>query len=197
MKLYYRNTNQEWLFNLLKYGFITTFNKKYISISSKEDSGGMDHYGDIRITFNGDILNKQGLIDIEYNEDFFEEYPNICKHVTGYNSKDEYYKQHDYDNEEQYFKDTDNVDVISWSQNIDDYEAEAESVIEKITLVPNLIIQVEYFNNEKLSNELIDLLNKNNIKYSIGKIEESKSYLNIINTYMITSINEWNMLKNK
>lgn len=159
----YRNTSQQWLINLLQHGSIQTLGKKFISLSLQPDSGGQDHYGNCHIVFNADLLYKQGAIEIVYDEpQFWQQHPKIAKHVTGFNSAKDYYNNKDYAGPEDA---NDNSD-FTWEQYCENYSDEQEVVIEKITMVPNLIQKVII--SEKPTEQLLKLLQfKYNIYFEI------------------------------
>ena len=153
----YRNTSIQWLMDFLRKGSAKPYGDKrrYISFSKKEDSGGQDTYGDIRIDFNAKELYTQGAIEVEYVTDFFDEHPEICRYVTGYESEDEYYKENGYESAEDYTaNNADDADTIPWESNIEDYEAEAEVVIKNLKFKDGLITKVTV--PEKLKNTDFD-----------------------------------------
>jgi hypothetical protein len=141
----FRNTSIRWLMELLNTGTAVPYGdkKRFISFSKKEDSGGADTFGDIRITFDAKKLYKQGAIEIEYDVDFFEEHKDICIYVTGYKSEKDYYQQNDYKDKEDFEKNgQDDADTLMWTTMIEDYENEAEVVIKKLKFEPGLITNV-------------------------------------------------------
>jgi len=134
----WRTTSSEWLDNLINKGWIQTHGKKFISLSHEQDSGGQDNYGDVTIQFNKDLLDQQGLIDVWYEPKFFEKFPDVCKHITGFRNETEYYSNLGVKSKQEAW----NQGQLSWEDLIESYQDEAELVIEKIVLVPNLIISV-------------------------------------------------------
>lgn len=158
----YRNTDEEWLKELLKYGYIKD---DFISFSRDEESGSMDDFGDVNIQFNEDKLDEQGLIIVGYDEEFFEQNPDICQHVTGFKSKEEFYENSDCDNDEEAIKNCE----LTWSEYIEDFMGEDELVVkDKLEYTDGLIEHV-IFNDEGPESETIELLRKNNISYEINK----------------------------
>lgn len=166
----YRNTNEKWLFTLLKNGVITPFrgNKKFISFSLDEKSGGMDNFGDECICFNFEEIIKQGGIEIFYEPEFMEKYPEICMYITGYSGREDYESQHD--------PETD----LSWKTTIEDYEHEQEIIIKQLKFTKNLINWVKFNKQpDKILKNLcskynIPIMNKNSIVEKIlteAKIE--------------------------
>ena len=157
----YRNTAIEWLTQFLNKGEATPFmdEKRFISFSTKEDSGGADDFGDIRIEFDSNELYKQGAIAIEYDTEFFEEYPDICAYVTGFKSEDDYYQNSDYEDAADFEeRGQDDSDTLMWSTIIEDYENEAEVVIKKLKYVEGLITKV--YLPKKIKKEDINLIKK-------------------------------------
>jgi hypothetical protein len=141
----YRNTALKWLMEFLNKGTAVPYGdkKRFISFSNKEDSGGADNFGDVRIEFNSKLLYKQGAIEIEYDRDFFEEHPDICTYVTGYKGEEDYYKQNDYEGKEDFEENgQDDQDTLTWETMIEDYENEAEIVIKKLKYIEGLITKV-------------------------------------------------------
>lgn len=143
----YRNTAIQWLTEFLNKGEATPYmdkdDKRFISFSTKEDSGGADDFGDIRIEFDSNELFKQGAIAIEYDTEFFEEYPDICAYVTGFKGEDDYYQNNDYEDAADFEeRGQDDMDTLMWSTMIEDYENEAEVVIKKLKYVDGLITKV-------------------------------------------------------
>lgn len=161
----YRNTAIEWLTSLLTKGTAIPYGdvKRFISFSTREDSGGQDNFGDVQIEFNSNELYKQGAIAIEYDIEFFEEYPDICNYVTGFKSEDEYYKNSDYKNAEDFEENgQDDMNTLMWSSIIEDYENEAEVVIKKLKYVKGLITKVVV--PKSLKKEDLELIKKHGIE---------------------------------
>lgn len=164
----YRNTSVRWLTEFLEKKTIFPYrdrDKRFVSFSKKEDSGGADNFGDICIEFNSKKIYAQGALEIEYDIDFFEEHSDICMYVTGYKNETDYYKNYDYDDAEDFQeRGQGDQDVVPWDSMIEDYENEAEVVIKKLKyedkLITNVILPEE---DEKL----LKLLNKLNINYKI------------------------------
>lgn len=157
----YRNTAIEWLTQFLNKGEATPFmdEKRFISFSTKEDSGGADDFGDIRVEFDSNELYKQGAIAIEYDTEFFEEYPDICAYVTGFKSEDDYYQNSDYEDAADFEeRGQDDSNTLMWSTIIEDYENEAEVVIKKLKYVEGLITKV--YLPKKIKKEDINLIKK-------------------------------------
>jgi len=144
-QIIYRNTAFKWLLDFLKKGEVIPYmgKKRFISLSFKEDSGGSDDFGDTRVVFDAKMLFKQGAIEIEYDDYFFEENPDICAYITGFKSEDEYYRESGYEGKKGYEENAqDDSNVLSWNVIIEDYENEAEVVIKKIKYLPGLIKHV-------------------------------------------------------
>lgn len=140
----WRNTDNEWLLELLKSGnLITKGDSDFFSFSLEEDSGGTDDFGETRIELDKDIMIKQGAIEVYYEEAFFEQYPNICRHVTGFLSKTDYYDSADAEDDEDAYE----KGYLTWLSQIESYEHEQEFVLKEIKLVPGLIKSVEFLGN--------------------------------------------------
>lgn len=169
----YRSTSQQWLINLLTYGFIVHDgdnprpNKEWIALSQDYRSGGQDHYGNCHITFNEDMLYKQGAIEIDYEDmEFWKQYPTITQHVTGYQNAQDYYNSKGYSGPDEANKNLD----LTWEQYVEDYSVEEEVVIEKITYQTGLIELVTF--NEEPEQELLNLLKQFNIQYKLSTVLE-------------------------
>lgn len=166
----YRNTAIEWLIQFLNKGEATPYidDKRFISFSTKKDSGGEDVFGDICIEFDSTKLYKQGAIAIEYSTEFFEKHSDICAYVTGFKNEDAYYKNNDYENAADFEeRGQDDANTLMWSTIIEDYENEAEIVIKKLKYVEYLIIKVYIPKNTKA--EYINLIKKYGIEIEIIK----------------------------
>lgn len=158
----YRNTDEDWLLNFLENGYIKD---TFISFSLDEDSGTSDDFGSIKIKFNLNELEKQDLIEIFYEEEFFQMYPQICYYVTGYESKQDYYENMGYDSEEEAL-DSNDPDAILWESYLEDFEEEQELVVsKKLELTKGLINEVIF--REEPDDKLLKLLEKNDIFYEI------------------------------
>ena len=88
----FRNTHPNWLIGLLKKGMIKAEKGRFLSFSADSDSGGADDYGSMQVQFNLDEMMRQGIIEIDYTSDFFEDNPEICFYVSGYESEEDYYE---------------------------------------------------------------------------------------------------------
>lgn len=159
-KYVWRNTNFNWLLELLTKKYINAERNRFISFSSNENSGGQDDFGGTRIKFNRKELERQGLVEIEYDTDFFKEHPDICLYVTAYKSKEDYYENLGYDGPDEA---NDNGE-LTWEDYIGDFEIEQELVLKEIKYTSKLIEEVTFI-KDKPSTELIDILKSENIKY--------------------------------
>jgi len=154
----YRNTDEPFLLEILKKGKVYSRNKKFVSLSKEPDSGGLDEYGNVRIIFNGNLLFKEGAIEIYYDDpEFWEEYPEIAKHVTGFRDAKDYYKDKGYKGPEE----ANENGELTWEQYCEGFSDESEVVIPFIKMMPNLISSIQ--SKDKLKKETIDLLAKFNI----------------------------------
>ena len=140
----YRNTNIKWLLEFLKKGECDrSTNKRFISFSFDQSSGGQDNFGDVHIEFDSNEVFNQGAIAIEYDIDFFEENADISRYVTGYDNEDGYYTDNGYKNWEDYEENGhDDMDTLMWSSVIESYEGEEEIVIKKLEYIPGMITKV-------------------------------------------------------
>lgn len=131
MRLCYRNTDEQWLIEFLSKGEIKPYmqEKRFISLSFDKDSGEQDNFGDVRVVFDYNTLLKQHPIEIYYEPEFMEQYPDICMYVTGYDGRFDYEEQHDEND-------------LSWETTIEDFQEEEEIVIKKIRFEESLIIAV-------------------------------------------------------
>lgn len=161
----YRNTDINWLIEFLEHGI----KKKddFISLSSHENSGNMDNFGDTKIIFNKDLLDNQGLEEVFYEEDYFNENPKISKYITGFENEEDFYDDKDYDNSEEAYDQCE----MDWESNIKSYEHEEEFLMSVIRYEEDLIEKV-ILQEHNIKAE--SLLNKYNIEYEIKKnINES------------------------
>jgi hypothetical protein len=158
-KFYYRKTRQGWLLNLLKDGEImsnpTQPDDKFISLTTAKELEF--DFGPYLIKFDAKLLDKQGARVVEYTEEFFEKNPDISKHITDCYTKEDFYKDPNSANGAGI------TDETTWDEVIEMWSEEEEVVIEKIKMVPGLIIEVEC-EDHKIKDELRDLLHKNKIK---------------------------------
>ena len=156
----WRNTSQYFLENLVRDGKVTAEENRFISFSLDEDSGGQDNFGDTRIEFDfNELVNNQGAREIYYEPDFFEEYPEISRYVTGYSSEQDYYDNQDYDNAEEAHEQFE----LAWEDNLESYEPEQEVVIKELRYVPGMIKSIFIKHPDK---RVTDLLDKKGIPYS-------------------------------
>lgn len=167
----YRNTDIGWLMEFLVNNNIEQKrrDKKFISFSLNEESGSMDKFGDTRIIFNKDKLENQGAIEVYYEKEFMEMYPEISKYITGYKSEKDYYDSKDFNNEKEAIEAND----FSWEEYIRDFEHEEEFVIPKIKYEDGLIKKV-IIKSKDFNDNIKKLLEKNNIKYEVIKDGEDK-----------------------
>lgn len=156
----WRNTNHKWLYELLRKKRIRPEQGRFISFSLTEDSGGQDDFGGTRIKFNRSELDKQGLIEIYYEPDFFEEHPEVSLYVTGFKNEQDYYEQLGYDSPEE----ANANHELTWEQYIEGYAVEEELVLKQLRFNDNLIEEV-LFIKDKPSNNILDLLKRNNVYY--------------------------------
>lgn len=163
-KYIYRNTDHKWLFYFLENGFIE--HENFISFSFDVDSGGGgEDFGSTNIEFDKQMVFDQGAIEVIYDEWFFEEYPEISQYVSSYKSSEDYYHQHGYDDEEDFYSKNNLANTtLAWSFIIGDYEKEEEIVSKKLTYQPGIITKVVL---EQHYPELINLLMMLEISYEI------------------------------
>ena len=158
----YRNVHEDFLRVLLENDEVKAEGKKFISMSLDKDSGGQDRYGDIRIIMDKEKLMNVGAIEVDYEDkEFWEDFPDITQHVTGFRTEKEYNDQHGI---------TDVADVMNradldFYQNAESYSGEQEVVIPKIKLEKNLIKQIQF--EQQPSVKILQLLETYNIDYKI------------------------------
>ena len=140
----YRSSPEDYVQNLLRNGSIRSRNKEFVSISTDPDSGSMDDYGSVTMKLDRNKILSAGGVEIIYDDpDFWNEFPNIAKHVTGYAGEDDYI---DRGGDEEWGMDFDEM--------VMDYEQEAEVVIPE--LPADAIVSVT--SAEPLSQETLDIL---------------------------------------
>jgi hypothetical protein len=138
----YRSSPEDFVQNLLRVGSIRSQGKNFVSISSDPDSGGMDDYGSITMVLDRNKILSAGGIEVIYDDpDFWDEFPDIAKHVTGYAGEEDYISR---GGDEE------------WGM---DFEEEAEVVIPE--LPADAIVSVT--SPEPLSKEILDLLSQHGI----------------------------------
>lgn len=165
----YRNTHPDWLLNLLKNGHIDA-GERFISFSLDPDSGGQDNYGSAQISFDRASLDKQGLEEIYYEKDYFEQNPDISRYVTGFCSEQDYYTNQEFNNAEEAHE----QHKLSWEDQIESYEGEEELVLKELKYENGIINNVLF--KEKPSDEILNLLDQNNISYQIQAFESFKTF---------------------
>ena len=112
------------------------------------------------------MLYEQGAIEIDYEDiNFFNSFPSITKHITGYHNEKEYYDGIGYDNGDEANQNYE----MTWEEFCADYSSEEEVVIKEIKYQPQLILNVKIY-KEKIQPELEKLLIKFKIKYSNDNI---------------------------
>jgi len=163
MEYLYRNTSQDWLIRLLKNRTISSLERDYISFSKDPKSGGQDYYGSIHIIFNRKRIESEGAIEVLYDDpEFWEEYKDVAKHVTGYYDAEEYYNNKGYSGPEEAIADQE----MTWEHYCESFENEEEICLHgELIYTKDLIIKV-IIDEEKPKEELFELLKENNIKYT-------------------------------
>ena len=147
---FYRSSPEDFLINLMKSGSIRSRGKDFVSISTDPDSGSMDDYGDVVMKLDRNKILAAGGIEVIYDDpDFWNEFPDIAKHVTGYAGEDDYLAR---GGDEEWGMDFDEM--------VMDYEQEAEVVIP--VLPADAVVSVSSV--EPLSQETVDLLAQRGIK---------------------------------
>jgi hypothetical protein len=155
----YRNTHPNWLIELLNKGKIKADKDRFISFSADSDSGGQDDYGSMQVEFNMKEMKSQGVIEIEYDSDFFDDNPKVSMYVSGYSSEEDYYDNQDFDNEEEAHDESE----LGWDDHIGDFTEEEEWILDSIKFNSNLINNVTLKKNTKLQK----LLDENEVAYTI------------------------------
>ena len=150
----WRNTSEDFLYNLLKNGKVSSKNKKFISLSEDPDSGGQDFYGNVRIEFNENEILSQGGIFVDYEDpNFWKKHEDVAKHVTGFRNAKEYYDDRGYEGAEDANLNAD----LTWEQYCEDFSTEMEVVISSIKFTDNLILSVS--SKKQLGKEILKELN--------------------------------------
>jgi hypothetical protein len=168
----FRNTHPNWLKDLLKNGHSQASGKRFISFSLDIESGGQDDFGDTTIIFDREILDNQGLEEIYYEKDYFEENPEISQYVTGYESEQDYYDGQDFDNAEEAAEQFE----MDWENTIESYEHEKELVIKRVEYKNGLIEKVIF--TFEPDEELKSLLEREQIEYVVFPKGSLKSFEN-------------------
>ena len=146
----YRSSPEDYVQSLLKNGSIRSRGKDFVSISTDPDSGSMDDYGAVTMKLDRNKILSAGGIEIIYDDpDFWNEFPDIAKHVTGYAGEDDYLTR---GGDEEFGMDFDEM--------VMDYEQEAEVVIPE--LPADAIVSIS--STEPLSQETLDLLSQRGIQ---------------------------------
>ena len=146
----YRSSPEDYVQNLLRNGSIRSRGKEFVSISTDPDSGSMDDYGSVTMKLDRNKILAAGGIEIVYDDpDFWNEFPDIAKHVTGYAGEDDYLAR---GGDEEFGMDFDEM--------VMDYEQEAEVVIPE--LPADAIVSVS--STEPLSQETLSLLAQREIR---------------------------------
>ena len=145
----YRSSPEDYVQNLLRNGSIRSRGKDFVSISTDPDSGSMDDYGSVTMKLDRNKILSAGGVEIIYDDpDFWNEFPDIAKHVTGYAGEDDYIER---GGDEEWGMDFDEM--------VMDYEQEAEVVIPE--LPADAIVSVT--SAEPLSQETLDMLTQHGI----------------------------------
>lgn len=166
----WRSTSQEWLLAFFKNNMFIDHKEKFISFSFDSESGGQDNFGgkEIVIEFDKSIIleqaKKQGYGKVYYDEDYFEEHPDVCLYITGYKSKQDYYEDNDVlDDEEAYEK----TDMLTWEMNIETYMHEQEIVMKKLEYKENLIKNIVF--HVPANKQLLNIIKRKNISTKLKK----------------------------
>ena len=146
----YRSSPEDYVQNLLRNGSIRSRNKSFVSISTDPDSGSMDDYGAVTMKLDRNKILSAGGVEIIYDDpDFWNEFPDIAKHVTGYAGEDDYIE-----------RGGDEEGGMDFDEMVMDYEQEAEVVIPE--LPADAIVSVT--STEPLSQETLDMLAQRGIR---------------------------------
>jgi hypothetical protein len=168
----FRSTDQDWLRIFLDQDQIMSPSGpgKYISLSRDSESGGMDTFGgkEAVIEFDEDMIFDQDAIEIFYEPEFFEKYPDICMYVTAYKGEQDYYEQNDLSGRDEAMESTE----LTWEDYLEGYEHEEEIVMKRLSYQPGLIKHVDIFTPAHPI--LIEMLEENNIRYTAHKGKASR-----------------------
>jgi len=157
----WRNTDLNWLRDLVTKRTLTAPKGKFISLSLAEDSGGQDDFGDTCIEFDYDMVFEQGAREVGYDPDFMEQHPDICLYVTGYTGRDEY--------------DAGEDDHLDWETLLEDYAQEEEVVLTKLSYKPGIVKSIyftEGVGRDRPDNPELRFLNGTGIKVKAGPSAE-------------------------
>jgi hypothetical protein len=145
----YRSSPEDFVQNLLRDGSIKSQGAAFVSISVDPDSGGKDNYGEVTMKLDRDKILAAGGIEVVYDDpDFWDEFPDIAKHVTGYAGEDSYI---DAGGEDEW-----GMDFADMAM---DFEEEQEVVIPELPV--DAIVSVT--SSDPLQQETLDLLLQNQI----------------------------------
>ena len=87
----WRSSPEDYVRDLFSNGSIRSKNKEFVSLSFDPDSGSMDDYGEVTMKLDFNKILSAGGIVVDYEDpDFWEAYPDVAKHVTGYSGEEDY-----------------------------------------------------------------------------------------------------------
>ena len=145
----YRSSPEEFVQNLLRDGSIRSHGQDFVSISLDPASGGKDNYGEVTMKLDREKIFSAGGLEVVYDDpDFWNQFPAVAKHVTGYAGEDDYI---DRGGDEEWGMDFPDMAM--------DFEEEQEIVIPELPL--DAVVSVS--STVPLSQETLDLLSKNGI----------------------------------
>ena len=168
----WRSARQKWLEDLITNHGIIDHGDNYISLSFDSNSGGQDNFGggEVTIEFDEKMILRQGeqqdLGEVGYNDWWMEEHPDVCRYVTGYETKEDYFDTLDPDETP-----TGNTDwewrEAGWEMTIDSYEHEKEIVLKKLVDQEGLIKNVTF--NVPADISLINKLKRRRTHYELKR----------------------------
>jgi hypothetical protein len=145
----WRSSPEDYVRDLFSNGSIRSRNKDFVSLSFDSESGGMDNYGEVVMKLDLNKILAAGGIIVDYEDpDFWESFPDIAKHVTGYAGEDDYI---DRGGDEEFGMD--------FADMVMDFEEEQEIVVPHLPL--SAVVSIS--SKSPLSQETIDLINDEGI----------------------------------
>ena len=146
----YRSSPEDFVQNLLRDGSIKSQGAAFVSISVAPDSGGKDNYGEVTMKLDRNKILSAGGVEVIYDDpDFWYEFPDIAKHVTGYAGEDDYIER---GGEDEW-----GMDFADMAM---DFEEEQEVVVPELSA--DAIVSVT--SSEPLSKETLGLLAQRGIE---------------------------------
>jgi hypothetical protein len=145
----WRSSPEDYVRDLFSNGSIRSRDKEFVSLSFDPESGGMDNYGSVTMKLDINKILSAGGIIVDYEDpDFWEAYPDVAKHVTGYAGEEDYIN-----------RGGDDEWGMDFADMAMDFEEEQEIVVPHLPL--SAVVSVS--SKSPLSQETIDLINDEGI----------------------------------